>query len=129
VSSLISPSLCRVHYKAHSCHLRVMGLQDSWVIDWRCFFCRFANESSSMSKYVKIAALLPDKTVRDVALRCHWLSVRLCETIYQFNSSVLFTSFYGSHQALLSNKFPEKYFWAFQRVDVVRSSWLVDRFL
>ena len=31
-----------------------------------------------MSKYVKIAALLPDKTVRDVALRCHWLSVRLC---------------------------------------------------
>ncbi|XP_024381085.1 uncharacterized protein [Physcomitrium patens] len=35
---------------------------------------KFANESSSMSKYVKIAALLPDKTVRDVALRCHWLS-------------------------------------------------------
>ncbi|KAG0582792.1 hypothetical protein KC19_3G086200 [Ceratodon purpureus] len=35
---------------------------------------QFSNESSSMSKYVKIAALLPEKTVRDVALRCHWLS-------------------------------------------------------
>lgn len=33
-----------------------------------------------MTKYVKIAALLPDKTVRDVALRCHWLSVRLCSS-------------------------------------------------
>lgn len=35
---------------------------------------KFSNESSNMSKYLKIAALLPDKTVRDVALRCHWLS-------------------------------------------------------
>ena len=38
-------------------------------------FGRYANETSSTSKYLKIAALLPDKTVRDVALRCHWLSV------------------------------------------------------
>jgi hypothetical protein len=35
---------------------------------------QFSNEPSSMSKYIKIAALLPEKTVRDVALRCHWLS-------------------------------------------------------
>jgi len=34
---------------------------------------RYADESSNIAKYVKIAALLPDKTVRDVALRCHWL--------------------------------------------------------
>ncbi|CAF2051400.1 unnamed protein product [Brassica napus] len=27
-----------------------------------------------ISKYVKIAATLPDKTVRDVALRCRWMS-------------------------------------------------------
>lgn len=28
-----------------------------------------------MMKYVKIAALLPEKTVRDVALRCRWMAV------------------------------------------------------
>lgn len=34
---------------------------------------QFANESSIL-KYIKIAALLPEKTVRDVALRCRWMS-------------------------------------------------------
>ncbi|KAI4373167.1 hypothetical protein MLD38_011325 [Melastoma candidum] len=34
---------------------------------------RYANESNIM-KFIKIAALLPDKTVRDVALRCRWLT-------------------------------------------------------
>lgn len=34
----------------------------------------YANEPSIM-KYIKIAAALPDKTVRDVALRCRWLTV------------------------------------------------------
>lgn len=33
----------------------------------------YANEPSIM-KYIKIAAALPDKTVRDVALRCRWLT-------------------------------------------------------
>jgi len=32
----------------------------------------YANEPSIM-KYIKIAAALPDKTVRDVAMRCRWL--------------------------------------------------------
>ncbi|KAI4369106.1 hypothetical protein MLD38_017592 [Melastoma candidum] len=34
---------------------------------------RYASEPNIM-KYIKIAALLPDKTVRDVALRCRWLT-------------------------------------------------------
>ncbi|KAK4380496.1 hypothetical protein RND71_002358 [Anisodus tanguticus] len=34
---------------------------------------RFANEPSIM-KYIKIAATLRDKTVRDVALRCRWMT-------------------------------------------------------
>lgn len=36
--------------------------------------CRFADEPSIM-RYVKIAATLRDKTVRDVALRCRWMEV------------------------------------------------------
>ncbi|KAJ0229110.1 Uncharacterized protein HA466_0319120 [Hirschfeldia incana] len=31
-------------------------------------------EEPKISKYVKIAAALPDKTVRDVALRCRWMT-------------------------------------------------------
>ncbi|KAI3976446.1 hypothetical protein MKX01_008304, partial [Papaver californicum] len=34
---------------------------------------RFADEPSIMT-YIKIAAILPDKTVRDVALRCRWMT-------------------------------------------------------
>ncbi|KAJ6813102.1 uncharacterized protein M6B38_145440 [Iris pallida] len=33
---------------------------------------RFSDEG--MMKYIKIAALLPEKTVRDVALRCQWMA-------------------------------------------------------
>ncbi|KAJ4961118.1 hypothetical protein NE237_021028 [Protea cynaroides] len=36
-------------------------------------FVRYADEPSIM-RYVKIAAMLPDKTVRDVALRCQWMT-------------------------------------------------------
>lgn len=44
-------------------------------IYWFCsVFCRFGNEPSIM-RYIKIAALLRDKTVRDVALRCRWMMV------------------------------------------------------
>ncbi|XP_010475964.1 PREDICTED: uncharacterized protein LOC104755306 isoform X3 [Camelina sativa] len=32
-------------------------------------------DEPKISKYVKIAATLPDKTVRDVALRCRWMTV------------------------------------------------------
>ncbi|KAB2623964.1 hypothetical protein D8674_015624 [Pyrus ussuriensis x Pyrus communis] len=34
---------------------------------------KYADEPSIM-KYIKIAAMLPDKTVRDVALRCRWMT-------------------------------------------------------
>lgn len=53
---------------------REFSLSNLLVLDGR-----YADESSNIAKYVKIAALLPDKTVRDVALRCHWLIVRLLE--------------------------------------------------
>ncbi|KAL6899560.1 hypothetical protein ACP4OV_006218 [Aristida adscensionis] len=36
---------------------------------------KYANEPGIM-KYIKIAALLPDKTVRDVAMRCQWMAAR-----------------------------------------------------
>ncbi|KAL6567918.1 hypothetical protein OROGR_001586 [Orobanche gracilis] len=35
--------------------------------------CRYANEPNIM-RYIKIAASLQDKTVRDVALRCRWIT-------------------------------------------------------
>ncbi|XP_038977864.1 uncharacterized protein LOC120108352, partial [Phoenix dactylifera] len=37
---------------------------------------RYANEPNIM-KYIKIAARLPDKTVRDVAMRCRWMTVSI----------------------------------------------------
>lgn len=39
------------------------------------YICRFGDEPSIM-RYIKIAATLRDKTVRDVALRCRWMAVR-----------------------------------------------------
>ncbi|KAJ1280058.1 hypothetical protein BS78_04G203300 [Paspalum vaginatum] len=36
---------------------------------------KFANEPGIM-KYIKIAATLPEKTVRDVAMRCQWMAAR-----------------------------------------------------
>lgn len=35
---------------------------------------RYAHEPTIM-KYIKIAAMLPTKTIRDVALRCWWNTV------------------------------------------------------
>ena len=50
----------------------------------------YANEPSIM-KYIKIAAALPDKTVRDVAMRCRWLTV----------SSFPFNNFPDVHSLML----------------------------
>lgn len=41
--------------------------------------CRYADEPSIM-RYIKIAAMLRDKTVRDVALRCRWMLVSFLHT-------------------------------------------------
>jgi hypothetical protein len=35
---------------------------------------KFASETSNLSKYIKITTLLPEKTVRDIALRCRWMT-------------------------------------------------------
>jgi hypothetical protein len=32
-------------------------------------------DEPQVTKYVKIAATLPDKSVRDVAMRCKWMTV------------------------------------------------------
>lgn len=40
---------------------------------WWCF--RYALQTDNLLKYIKIAAQLQDKTVRDVALRCRWMTV------------------------------------------------------
>lgn len=45
---------------------------------------RHADEPSIM-RYVKIAASLRDKTVRDVALRCRWMTVSSCSLNNVFN--------------------------------------------
>lgn len=52
------------------------GLAVEWSVEEQCKLERglveYASEPSIM-KYIKIAALLRDKTVRDVALRCRWM--------------------------------------------------------
>ncbi|CAN4121227.1 unnamed protein product [Withania somnifera] len=52
------------------------GLAVEWTLDEQYKLdeglIKFANEPSIM-KYIKIAAMLRDKTVRDVALRCRWM--------------------------------------------------------
>ncbi|XP_052205082.1 uncharacterized protein LOC127809940 [Diospyros lotus] len=53
------------------------GLAVEWSLDEQCKLQdgleKFAGEPSIM-KYIKIAATLHDKTVRDVALRCRWMT-------------------------------------------------------
>ncbi|QCD88723.1 uncharacterized protein LOC114169360 [Vigna unguiculata] len=53
------------------------GLAVEWSVDEQYRLeeglAKYAEEPSIM-RYIKIAALLPDKTVRDVALRCRWLT-------------------------------------------------------
>lgn len=41
--------------------------------------CRYADEPSIM-RYIKIAATMREKTVRDVALRCRWMLVSSSHT-------------------------------------------------
>ncbi|KAH9554721.1 hypothetical protein CY35_08G077500 [Sphagnum magellanicum] len=35
---------------------------------------KYAGQKNNLVKYIKLAALLPEKTVRDVALRCVWIT-------------------------------------------------------
>jgi hypothetical protein len=53
----------------------IISLNESGVIIYFfLFFCRYASESN-LVRYAKIAMKLKDKTVRDVALRCRWMTV------------------------------------------------------
>ncbi|KAL1362091.1 hypothetical protein AAHE18_03G054100 [Arachis hypogaea] len=53
------------------------GLAVEWSVDEQYKLeeglARYADEPSIM-RYIKIAATLPDKTVRNVALRCRWMT-------------------------------------------------------
>lgn len=42
--------------------------------------CRYASEPN-IAKYIKIAASIREKTVRDVALRCRWMMVRFINIV------------------------------------------------
>ncbi|KAJ6842516.1 uncharacterized protein M6B38_301535 [Iris pallida] len=53
------------------------GLTPEWTLEEQIILNRALVKYStehSMMKYIKVAAVLPKKTVRDVALRCQWLS-------------------------------------------------------
>ena len=54
-----------------------------------------------MMKYIKIAALLPEKTVRDVALRCRWMAVSSRSLYYQKLSWSLCLLFFGHYIVIL----------------------------
>uniref|UniRef100_A0A1D1ZCI4 Recombination protein RecR n=1 Tax=Anthurium amnicola TaxID=1678845 RepID=A0A1D1ZCI4_9ARAE len=47
------------------------SLEEQWLLDTGLVM--YANEPNIM-KYIKIAAMLQNKTVRDVALRCRWIT-------------------------------------------------------
>lgn len=53
------------------------GLAVEWSVEEQCILekglLKFSDEPSIM-RYIKIAATLRDKTVRDVALRCRWMT-------------------------------------------------------
>ncbi|XXG60253.1 hypothetical protein AAC387_Pa04g2209 [Persea americana] len=61
-----------------------LSQDNGMVVDWSIKeqsileegLVRYAEESNIM-RYIKIAAKLPDKTVRDVALRCRWMTDNL----------------------------------------------------
>ncbi|XP_021683224.1 uncharacterized protein LOC110666880 isoform X3 [Hevea brasiliensis] len=66
------------------------GLAVEWSVDEQYKLeeglNKFADEPSIM-RYIKIAATLPDKTVRDVALRCRWMTDKLVESSPKMNIS------------------------------------------
>ncbi|KAJ0038432.1 hypothetical protein Pint_22614 [Pistacia integerrima] len=57
------------------------GLAVDWSMDEQLKLeeglLKYSDEANIM-RYVKIAATLRDKTVRDVALRCRWMTVSYC---------------------------------------------------
>ncbi|XP_022735196.1 uncharacterized protein LOC111288539 isoform X2 [Durio zibethinus] len=68
VSSLLLDSVAGLKHDA--------GLAVEWSVDEQYILedgLEQYKEEPNIMKYIKIAATLPDKTVRDVALRCRWM--------------------------------------------------------
>jgi hypothetical protein len=66
-------------YLSSYCHLIFLSLSvpilhEIHLIMWLCNFRRYALDAAIV-RYAKVALSLPNKTVRDVALRCRWMSV------------------------------------------------------
>ena len=57
-------------------------------VDFLVEIYRFSDEPSIM-RYIKIAATLRDKTVRDVALRCRWMTVSSLLLVFEFQFFIL----------------------------------------
>ncbi|KAK8316225.1 hypothetical protein V6Z12_A13G029300 [Gossypium hirsutum] len=56
------------------------GLAVEWSVDEQYILedgLEKYNEEPNILKYIKIAASLPEKTVRDVALRCRWMQIKV----------------------------------------------------
>ena len=70
---------------------------------------RYANEPGIM-KYIKIAATLPDKTVRDVAMRCQWMAavspwflLSIMQRLNAISSYVVFSPHFKCETPLVAN--------------------------
>ncbi|XP_022776604.1 uncharacterized protein LOC111318172 isoform X4 [Durio zibethinus] len=64
------------------------GLAVEWSVDEQYILedgLEKYKEEPNIMKYIKIAATLPDKTVRDVALRCRWMQDKLVESSSKMN--------------------------------------------
>ncbi|CAH8383874.1 unnamed protein product [Eruca vesicaria subsp. sativa] len=83
-TGLVSPAnyaISRLHPSVDDSLVAVVKHEAALVMDWspeeqyvlENSLANLTNEPK-ISKYVKIAATLPDKTVRDVALRCRWMT-------------------------------------------------------
>ncbi|KAL2636223.1 hypothetical protein R1flu_007702 [Riccia fluitans] len=54
------------------------GITADWGVEEQSILeeglAKFGGEANNLNKYIKIANLLPEKTVRDVAMRCRWMT-------------------------------------------------------
>ncbi|XP_071693550.1 uncharacterized protein [Rutidosis leptorrhynchoides] len=60
-------------------------------------------DQPSIMRYIKIASTLRDKTVRDVALRCRWMTDKLLETLSKPSLSSISTSNVAPFSVTMNN--------------------------
>ncbi|KAG2256765.1 hypothetical protein Bca4012_093882 [Brassica carinata] len=70
-TSLVFPSLVAGGVKPEAALVMDWSVEEQYVLENGLAKLK---DEPKISKYVKIAAALPDKTVRDVALRCSWMA-------------------------------------------------------